>query len=477
MAKKVSDVAEALQRSKSLLVRQSDPENPRPFKKERRETSLLENKRKTLDEWKALANAPGAYPADFRRYALALSALDSPQNANIPAILQRVATYKTPPYQASSKALLREYQQYIHPIPAEKERELWEAVYSRKPFDPRLTSEYLARIEALRLNWFASIAKRDLYNRAGRFSEAQAETQNALASGVILERAGSVRVYLLLAGISGWIFLTFQNVARYSQKRTLPVLALLKRKVENEPLEFGYHPRVFVFMVYLVLPFAMLILSPILSPLFKGSSALAYIRANVILYLIESAGALIFCVWLLRRRAMAEGACEPMPLRETFAKLGWNAPLGSWWLGLKSYALILLPLLIATALSQALFSRYETPAHPVILSVALMKTPFDWLLIFLQTAVLAPLVEETLFRGTLYPALRSKMGVMGGIAASSAVFAILHPTLPAGFLPLFLLGAVMAYLYETKGSLAPGILLHALNNGFILLLQLSALAN
>jgi membrane protease YdiL (CAAX protease family) len=57
--------------------------------------------------------------------------------------------------------------------------------------------------------------------------------------------------------------------------------------------------------------------------------------------------------------------------------------------------------------------------------------------------------------------------VAWGIVSSAAVFASLRPQLPLGFLPIFVLGAVLAGLYEWRQSLIPGMVLHAANNGVI----------
>ncbi|GDX39967.1 hypothetical protein LBMAG21_02590 [Armatimonadota bacterium] len=477
MAKRVSDISDALKQTKTILARKPDARTLRPLIQNRKRLSSVEGSQRTLQEWKTLATSPNAYPSDFRRYALSLSILSSPLHREILPTLSRVSTYKASPMseKPTEKALLKEYQSYIHPIPVRDEQALWEAIYGKKALDTRLLPEYLSRIEALRLGWFAAIAKHDLYRRAGKTLEAETEYRHARASGEVMLWVEQLEAYLILVGLVGWGFLIVRSLN--TKKRGLPALMLLMQKVKGEMLTFGYHPRIFVFVTYLILPFTLLLISPILSALFKGSSALTMARGNTIFYLVESTLTLVACAWLLRHRSLAEGSSAPMTLREVFVTLGWNAPTGAWWLGVRGYILLLLPLLLVTALSRSLFRHFETPSHPIILSMALMNTPFDWFLLLLQTSVLAPIVEETLFRGVLYPALRNRMGVIGGIAMTSTIFAILHPTLPAGFLPLFLLGAVMAYLYEVKKSLVPGIVLHALNNGLILILQLSALAN
>ena len=69
--------------------------------------------------------------------------------------------------------------------------------------------------------------------------------------------------------------------------------------------------------------------------------------------------------------------------------------------------------------------------------------------------------------GLLYGALRRRFGVAAGIFASAAVFSLLHPQLPLGFLPIFVLGASFAVLTEWRQSLVPNMVAHALNNGVV----------
>ena len=88
---------------------------------------------------------------------------------------------------------------------------------------------------------------------------------------------------------------------------------------------------------------------------------------------------------------------------------------------------------------------------------------FLWLAIPL--VVLAPFVEELLFRGLLYRSLRGRVGVVAAVILSALVFAVLHVVIP----PLFVMGIVLAILAERTGSLWPGIVLHATNNGLVVL--------
>ncbi|MBM3496188.1 MAG: CPBP family intramembrane metalloprotease, partial [Armatimonadetes bacterium] len=78
--------------------------------------------------------------------------------------------------------------------------------------------------------------------------------------------------------------------------------------------------------------------------------------------------------------------------------------------------------------------------------------------------VMAPITEELVFRGILIRALQPNLGILGAVIVSSAIFAILHPQLPMGFLSIFALGLTFSALYWLTGSLWPSIIAHAANN-------------
>jgi membrane protease YdiL (CAAX protease family) len=85
------------------------------------------------------------------------------------------------------------------------------------------------------------------------------------------------------------------------------------------------------------------------------------------------------------------------------------------------------------------------------------------LVALLLGGVVAPVAEEVFFRGFIYAGLRARWGVGWALAVTSAVFALVHLT-PGVFPPLFLMGLLLAYLYERSDSLWPSILLHAAIN-------------
>lgn len=83
---------------------------------------------------------------------------------------------------------------------------------------------------------------------------------------------------------------------------------------------------------------------------------------------------------------------------------------------------------------------------------------------FLITGILlAPLFEETIFRGFLFGGLRQRLGWQKSALVSSALFAAGHFSI-AAFIPTFTLGLLFSYLYHRSNSLWPGIILHTLIN-------------
>jgi membrane protease YdiL (CAAX protease family) len=81
----------------------------------------------------------------------------------------------------------------------------------------------------------------------------------------------------------------------------------------------------------------------------------------------------------------------------------------------------------------------------------------------LVTIVAAPIYEELIFRGILFPYIARQVGVAGGVLAVSAVFALIHSHIPS-ILPLFLLSVALCLAYWRTGSLWVSIGIHAIFN-------------
>jgi membrane protease YdiL (CAAX protease family) len=84
----------------------------------------------------------------------------------------------------------------------------------------------------------------------------------------------------------------------------------------------------------------------------------------------------------------------------------------------------------------------------------------------LLTTVVAPVCEETLFRGYIFGALSKWRGWLPGAVVTGVLFGAVHAgSAPAAdLLPLGVFGFLLCALYRRTGSLYPCIATHSLNN-------------
>ncbi len=114
----------------------------------------------------------------------------------------------------------------------------------------------------------------------------------------------------------------------------------------------------------------------------------------------------------------------------------------------------------------------QPPAQSVYDYLFTRQDPWSMALTLLLAVVIAPVLEETLFRGVIYNSLRGKLAPWLAALISAAVFSGIHMQL-WGFVPRFFLGIALALLYEKYRSLYPGMALHALNNVIAVLIGLT----
>lgn len=155
------------------------------------------------------------------------------------------------------------------------------------------------------------------------------------------------------------------------------------------------------------------------------------------------------------------------------------APAGGWlqwhWQppasALARAAAAVLMVLPAVALCGWLIERLWPAAggsNPLLDLVLTNPDPRALLCFALTATVLAPLFEETLFRGVLLPALGRRLGPVPAVLASAAVFALAHLSL-SELVPLLVLGVGLGWLRWRTGRLAASVLMHSLWNGLTFL--------
>ena len=95
--------------------------------------------------------------------------------------------------------------------------------------------------------------------------------------------------------------------------------------------------------------------------------------------------------------------------------------------------------------------------------------PLAMTILVIFAVVLAPLVEEIIFRGCIYRFLKSRLTLTTAQILSGAVFAVMHGNLMS-FAPLVIVGVLLARVYEKAGNLLVPICFHAFFNGFSLVM-------
>lgn len=100
---------------------------------------------------------------------------------------------------------------------------------------------------------------------------------------------------------------------------------------------------------------------------------------------------------------------------------------------------------------------------------------YEYILAFLTLVIIAPLAEETLFRGYLYGKLRKYAPIWLSMVLTSVAFAVLH--LPGQLdgqqislqwnvaIDVFILSLALTGLREITGSIWAGVLVHMIKNG------------
>jgi membrane protease YdiL (CAAX protease family) len=92
-------------------------------------------------------------------------------------------------------------------------------------------------------------------------------------------------------------------------------------------------------------------------------------------------------------------------------------------------------------------------------------------LVIVAAVVIAPLAEETLFRGFVYGVLKRYTDAPFAALSSSLMFAIIHMHV-GSLLPLCMLAVLFCLAYEITGCLLAPMLLHMIFNGTSIVLML-----
>jgi len=167
--------------------------------------------------------------------------------------------------------------------------------------------------------------------------------------------------------------------------------------------------------------------------------------------------AILFLMWIRGtswRRAF--GNADP----------GFEGLLSNALRGVMLYAAAMPPVIVIACLYRLLLGAFNIPLEPQgVIDLFISADSPLWLRIYLGVlaVVVAPVIEETCFRGMVLPLLIRHNGAGLGIVATSVLFAAIHFHLPS-LGPLFGIAVAFSLAYIYTGSLVTPIVMHALFN-------------
>lgn len=155
---------------------------------------------------------------------------------------------------------------------------------------------------------------------------------------------------------------------------------------------------------------------------------------------------LLWITFAARKQSLIKGAC--------IQKISGSSAAFSLMLGCSSY-IVLFYAIALIPFPDAWFESYLEQSS--VLSGGNL-----WIQI-LATVVMAPILEEIVFRGLIYTRLRNCMPKLLAAVLTSALFGVMHGTI-VWFFYTFILALLMTFIFEKTESLLGNMLLHAAFN-------------
>lgn len=348
------------------------------------------------------------------------------------------------------------------PAPADEAALLREAV-GGAPIARERAEPLGLRLTEIHLGWFDHLLRQRLHHHAGDEAAADRELADAREGARRAALASAALLALMATGGIAWL------IALVHPARRRVTRELAERLRAPETLEPGDASRLLaVFVGFLA---AALALGPLLRALGLRRAATPLGGA------LQSLGAelALGLVVLLLHRVFRRAGAPPPALGFAGSSVGRALNRGAF-----VYLLLLPTLFFVVIPLSALFRRLGLPdhSHPIAEQLqAASASPAALVVWFLVAAVAAPLLEEAVFRGALQRALRARLGGRWAIVVSSLAFAVIHPQVGIGLVAVLVIGLTLALTREHEGSLWPGVVLHACNNGAILAIAMAMLAD
>jgi membrane protease YdiL (CAAX protease family) len=201
----------------------------------------------------------------------------------------------------------------------------------------------------------------------------------------------------------------------------------------------------------------------------------------------------LFAQWLLLP-VIFWPVLRGLTFREWRERVGWTAGKGvlrEMAAGVFGYLAFLPVLLVVGIVARLLYELQElllntrkglppgAPSNPLkdnpILELVLHASPGQLVLFYVLATCWAPIVEEAIFRGSVFRDLRARWALRLAGPVSALFFGLMHGYAGVLLLPVIAIGASLAIIREWRGSLIACMTAHAVHNAVILALTIGIL--
>ena len=228
----------------------------------------------------------------------------------------------------------------------------------------------------------------------------------------------------------------------------------LPTKATWKAILYGVLLAVWVFAVLLAVQFLTVLAFYLILGKETATQPLWTTISTAVFYIISA----LFIIFATPKLARKWGILKPNRKKLGLEGLPTWTDLG---LGAAGFAVSLALAAIITGVFK-IFPWFNIEEQQLIYNTGILG--IDRVIAFLMLVVVAPIVEEIIFRGWLYQKLKVKLPVPASIFITSLTFAALHTPFSAS-LNVFALSIVACCLRELTGTIYASIIMHMIKNG------------
>lgn len=201
----------------------------------------------------------------------------------------------------------------------------------------------------------------------------------------------------------------------------------------------------FVLMLFGV--FAFLVAGAVIAEL-SDSTGYSIYFIQILFYVVMFIAYYYFGLTAAERRTMLDGGTEK------------NSPVLAFLPFFVGGLVSVLYVLMLETWFPGLYESYME-ASQMMEGISLFSNPLELFLIFLSVVVMAPIVEEIVFRGILFNLLNRRKSTLFAMVVSSLIFGLLHAQT---MVPTAIIGFVLCFIYHRTGSIRLVMTGHMVNN-------------